>query len=771
MSKPFFDVFPKLRVRKDLREYFEDTSVERLAANRERTRLKVCLYSEHLIHKDRVFRMQQEMEEQLFSGRKVKVYVEEHYRLSALYTPRRLMEEYNDSICCEISSFSHIMGAVFREARITYGENGEIDIHMQDTCITRGLRDRLEEALNRIFRDRCGIPATITVNLEEKPKSRDLNGNTRHPAQAAAGQDSVEAGTGESFSGFRGFSGVVDRSGGTAGQNEYGTDDSLSSASYAGTDYDPAISPANNDQNAGISAVANGSPQAAGIPEKGADSAGRSGRSIQAGDSPKDRPASSGDSRSSSGSASPGGSANGSGQGGQYRKNGFRGKNGRGRNAEREYTLSRSSHPDVIYGKEIVKDAIPISDVIGEIGEVVVRGKILGNDRRDIRNEKTIIKFSLTDFTDTIYCKVFVPTDKAAELLAQIGKGSWVKVRGAAVMDTFDREVIISSIQGIMKIPGFIKKRVDNAPVKRVELHCHTKMSDMDGVSECKDLVKRAYEWGMPAIAITDHGNIQAFPDAGHVRDGLLSSENKKRKEQGLAPVDSQDFFKVLYGVECYLVDDLNKSVVPVPGEDMERPVKERSFVVFDLETTGFSPEKNAIIEIGAVKIVNGAVRDRFSQFVNPQIPIPFRIQQLTGIGDSMVMNAKTIDLILPSFLRFCEGSVLVGHNVGFDIGFIRANAKRLGLPCEFSTVDTLGMARALLPGHAKYTLDAVAKMLNVPLENHHMAVDDAACTAGIFLNMIPLWNPSRCAPSGTSTLSASRRPRRSSVSGPITAS
>ena len=455
MSKPFFDVFPKLRVRKDLREYFENTSVERLAANRERTRLKVCLYSEHLIHKDRVFRMQQEMEEQLFSGRKVKVYVEEHYRLSALYTPRRLMEEYNDSICCEISSFSHIMGAVFREARITYGENGEIDIHMQDTCISRGLRDRLEEALNRIFRDRCGIPATITVNLEEKPKSQALNGNTNRPAHAAAGQDSVETGTGESFSGFRGFSGVVDRSGGTAGQNQYGTDDSLTSASYAGTDYDPAISAAGSDQNTGISAAGSGSPQAAANPEEGADSAARSGRSIRTGDSPNGKAASS----AGSGSGSPGGSAIGSGQGGQYRKNGFRGKNGRGRNAEREYTLSRSSHPDVIYGKEIVKDAIPISDVIGEIGEVVVRGKILGNDRRDIRNEKTIIKFSLTDFTDTIYCKVFVPTDKAGELLAQIGKGSWVKVRGAAVMDTFDREVIISSIQGIMKIPGFIKKR------------------------------------------------------------------------------------------------------------------------------------------------------------------------------------------------------------------------------------------------------------------------------------------------------------------------
>ncbi|MDO5133288.1 MAG: PolC-type DNA polymerase III, partial [Eubacteriales bacterium] len=413
---------------------------------------------------------------------------------------------------------------------------------------------------------------------------------------------------------------------------------------------------------------------------------------------------------------------------------------GRGqRKGDRPYSLKRSSHPDVIFGREITADAIPVADVVGEIGEVVVRGRILGNDRRDIRNDKTIVKFSLTDFTDSIYCKLFVPTDKADELLKEIGKGTWVKVRGAAVMDTFDKEVILSSIQGIMKIPSFQKTRADDAPVKRVELHCHTKMSDMDGVSECKDLVKRAYSWGMPAIAITDHGNIQAFPDAGHVREDLLKAENKKRKEAGQPPVDSQDFFKVLYGMECYLVDDLTRSVVPVPAENMDSVLRDRPVVVFDLETTGFSPEKNRIIEFGAVRIVNGKVTDRFSQFVNPKVPIPFRITQLTGISDAMVLNAKTIDLVMPFFLRFCEGALLVGHNVGFDIGFVKANADRLGLPCSFTTLDTLGMARALLPGHAKYTLDAVAKLLGVPLENHHRAVDDAACTADIFLKMLPL--------------------------------
>ena len=672
MSKLFFDVFPKLKVRKDLQDYFQNTRVERLAANRERTRLKVCLRSDHLIHKDRVFRMQKAMEEQLFGERRVEVYVEEHYDLSSQYTPRSLMEAYIDSICCEISSFSPVMGVFFREAAITYGDNDTIDVCMRDTCISRSLQERLEEALNRIFRDRCGVPATLTVTLKEEQDTFEKNGaDTKAPSYQNSGpgafSDAVYAAEEDASMSY--------------GNSSRFTDDSKKESS----DSDKGGTSVSTQKKTGGSTGFN------------------------------------------------------PGNGRGYGKNGRGGRSGRDKKNEREYSLRRSSHPDVIFGREVTADAIRIADVIGEIGEVVIRGKILGNDRRDIRNEKTIIKFSLTDFTDSIYCKLFVPTDKADELLKDIGKGTFVKVRGAAVMDTFDKEVIVSSIQGIMKIPSFVTSRVDDAPVKRVELHCHTKMSDMDGVSECKDIVKRAYSWGMPAIAITDHGNIQGFPDAGHVREDLLKSANKKRKENGQPAIDSQDFFKVIYGVECYLVDDLAKSIVPIPEEDMDSDVKDRPVVVFDLETTGFSPEKNKIIEIGAVKIVKGQVRDRFSQFVNPEIPIPYRITQLTGITDSMVIGAKPIELVLPYFLRFCEGCILVGHNVQFDIGFIQENAKRQGLPCRFTTADTLGLARSLLPGHAKYTLDAVAKLLNVSLDNHHRAVDDAECTAGIWTKMLPL--------------------------------
>ena len=702
MSKPFFDVFPKLKVRKDLQDFFQDTQVERLTTNRERTRLKVRLRSDHLIHKDRVFRMQKAMEEQLFGERRVEVYVEEHYDLSAQYTPRSLMEAYNDSISFEISSFSPVMGAFFRDAAITYGENGTIDVCMHDTCLSRGLQDRLEEALNRIFRDRCGVQATLTVTLKPEVRQEHVGGRDS--------REKTSSGIVQENSGF-----------GAAYDNDYISD---TVTSYGG-----------NDIQGGTYDDSAGSPGIKGK-EGGTGGGSETAVSPNRGKKPETK-------RDPGTGSGKGGSGNGFGNGNGYGRGNDRGgrsgRAGRDRKGEREYSLKRSSHPDVIYGKEVTADSIRIADVIGEIGEVVIRGQILGNDRRDIRNEKTIVKFSLTDFTDSIYCKLFVPTDKADELLKDLGKGSFVKVRGAAVMDTFDKEVIISSIQGIMKIPSFRTARADDAPVKRIELHCHTKMSDMDGVSECKNIVKRAYAWGMPAIAITDHGNIQAFPDAGHVREDLLKSENKKRKEKGEPPVDSQDFFKVLYGVECYLVDDLVKSVVPIPEEDLDAAVKDRPVVVFDLETTGFSPEKNRIIEIGAVKIEKGQIRDRFSQFVNPELPIPYRITQLTGISDSMVIGAETIEEVLPDFLRFCEGCILVGHNVQFDIGFIRANAGRLGLPCHFTTADTLGMARALLPGHAKYTLDAVAKLLGVSLDNHHRAVDDAECTAGIWMKMLPL--------------------------------
>ncbi len=409
-----------------------------------------------------------------------------------------------------------------------------------------------------------------------------------------------------------------------------------------------------------------------------------------------------------------------------------RGQGGAGRRQDRDAArpLKRSENPDVVFGRDFEGDHIPIENITDEIGEVIIRGKVLSYDEREIAKiEKTILIFTVTDLTDTIGAKIFVKTEQVGEIKEALQKGNFLKIKGVAMMDKFDHELGLSSIAGIKKIPDFTTRRMDNSVRKRVELHCHTKMSDMDGVSEVKDIVKRAYQWGMPAIAITDHGVLQSFPDANHVWEDLWKAEKAKRKEAGEEEPDKFDFFKVIYGVEGYLVDDLNPLVSGDKGQLLSDEI-----VVFDIETTGFSPVNDRIIEIGAVKVKDGKVKERFSSFVNPDRPIPFRIEQLTSINDSMVVDAETIEKVLPEFLDFCGDAVLAAHNAGFDMSFIKENARRLGIAREFTCLDTMGIARLLLPGQAKHTLDAVAKTLHLSLENHHRAVDDAECTAEMYL-------------------------------------
>ena len=368
--------------------------------------------------------------------------------------------------------------------------------------------------------------------------------------------------------------------------------------------------------------------------------------------------------------------------------------------------------PDIIFGRSFDGELTKIVDIQDEIGEVVIHGKVLKVESRELRNEKTIITFSVTDFTDTICGKIFLKNEQVEDLSKELKEGSFVKLKGMALMDRYDREIGISSIVGIKKIPDFTVPRIDQSKKKRVELHAHTLMSDMDAVVDPKTLIKRAKSWGHQAVAITDHGVVQAFPDANHA-------------------LSKDDDFKIIYGCEAYLVDDLKQIVEMDQGQTLED-----SFVVFDLETTGFGPVKDRIIEIGAVKVVNGKITDRFSTFVNPDIPIPFKIEQLTGINDDMVLDAPMIEEVLPQFLEFCEGCVLVGHNAQFDVGFITQKAKMLGIETNFTVVDTVGMARALLPELNKFKLNIVAKALDISLENHHRAVDDAGATAEIFLKL-----------------------------------
>ncbi|WP_097014955.1 PolC-type DNA polymerase III [Anaerocolumna aminovalerica] len=414
---------------------------------------------------------------------------------------------------------------------------------------------------------------------------------------------------------------------------------------------------------------------------------------------------------------------NGKGANKNFNKSDFQNKN--------TYDKSKSSYkksvndPDIIYGKSFEGDSIPISDIQDEIGEVVIRGKIINVESRELRNEKTIIIFSITDFTDSIQGKIFVKTEEAPELLSAVKRGKFIKLKGMALLDKYDREIAIGSIVGIKTISDFTSTRQDTSGDKRVELHAHTMMSDMDAVVDVKDLVKRAFAWGHKAVAITDHGVVQSFPEANHALN---------KKDYPESEWDRLKEFKVIYGVEAYLVDDLKEVVVNEKGQDLDD-----SYVVFDIETTGFGPVKDKIIEIGAVKVVEGKIVDQFSTFINPEVPIPYEIIDLTGINDEMVMDYPTIDIILPQFLEFCKGCALVAHNASFDVSFIAKKSEELGIKTDFTVIDTVGLARILLPELNRYKLNIVAKALDISLENHHRAVDDAGATAEIFVKFVAM--------------------------------
>ena len=749
MAKEFFEVFPTIKVRGELKDLFQETMVTRLAYNRDHTRLRVYLDSRHLIHNKYIRQMENLLTLEVCAGTPVQAVLIEHYTLSEQYNPEMLMHEYLDSLTAEFWQMSPILGSFFKEASFDYPENPDrnhakggdseeqspsgndranenpekandrIIVHLENSGMAREEGKVIQSSLTTIFRERCDMDCEFEIVC-------DLP--VRHRAKAVL-DDEIPTGGRRGQAAAGGAAQADDRTHADAG--------SLSAGQQAGEDALQRASAAGGTASSGNNMAAGGG------------SAGSTrGVSQQA----------SGGSAAGSAAAKAAGSAGGA-FGGRNAKggkgNGSFGKSG-GDKALRSFI--RSNRPEVICGRDFDDDAIPISDIIGEMGEVTIRGKITSNERRDIRNEKSILKFTLTDFTDSIAVKIFAPTIYADQTMSRLKPGSFVKVKGFTKEDSFEHEVTVSSPVGIMEIPSFVTKRRDRYEKKRVELHMHTKMSDMDGVSECKDLVKRAYEWGWPAVAITDHGNVQAFPDANHQLEALYKDHCKARKAEGLAPDNIQDFFKVIYGVECYLVDDLKKMVMfgdtskdpaftgaeGTTGGTLENPQDYRTetgnYVIFDIETTGFSSERDRIIEIGAVRYEHGQKTGDFSEFVNPKVPIPFRITKLTSITDEMVLPAETIDNVLPRFLEFCKGCVLVGHNVGFDISFIRKNAKDLGLACPHTTIDTVGMARVMLPGHKSYNLDAVGKLLNVVNPHHHRAVDDAATTADIFIKLLNMF-------------------------------
>ena len=375
----------------------------------------------------------------------------------------------------------------------------------------------------------------------------------------------------------------------------------------------------------------------------------------------------------------------------------------------------------LILGKNmnITAPLVKVADLGVEDGQVSLDGEIIFMEDRELKNGKTLLSFDLYDGSSTMTCKAFLPKESAKKIIKRLGKVKGIKIEGNAQMDSFSNELTVMA-NTIIEGNGVKKEiRQDNAEVKRVELHMHTKMSQMDAVTSAEDLIKRAIKWGMKSIAITDHGVVQAFPEAYH----LVGDDNPD--------------IKIIYGVEAYLAPDNTKSIYNGKGQDIDA-----TYCVLDLETTGFSATNDRITEIGIMKVKNKEVIDEFSCFVNPERHIPERVTEVTNITDEMVKDAETIEQVFPKMLEFLgdqENTVIVAHNANFDVGFLKQNAKRLGYDFDYSYLDTLSLAKDLFPDYKKYKLGKIAENLGIKVEVAHRALDDVDTTVKVFNVMIDM--------------------------------
>ncbi len=681
----FFETFEHLTAEGELRRLYEDTEVVKVLASRENKNIYICFQSSRLIHRQNIKRMEELLNRQLFKATGNKAVLKPQFRLSAQYNLEKLYPIYRESILAELMEESIVVYHLLSQAEVTV-EDLNIHIKATDSCITREKMPALKDYLETLFEERFQYTARVIIDYLE-PKKQDKQDRKDKNGQDGPGR--VEEAS--FLEGYRQRPEVYQ--GNVPDDGRDNPDEELSADSWGAYQNVSYVNPEED--------AARNIPYM--NPEEDVS------RNISNGKAAEDT-AIAGSGKSQAKAAA----------------GGLKGGTGKGKSA---YDKGKGSYrklptdPSVVYGRNFEGNAMLICDIIAEIGEVVIRGKLIKPDTRAIGNEKSIITFVITDFTDSIKVKLYVKTLEAEEVMEALRPGAFYLLKGIAQMDNYERDITIGSVVGIKTISDFTSARCDLAPKKRVELHAHTLMSDMDAVVDVKKLVKRAFQWGHTAVAVTDHGVVQSFPDANHAldpKDYKDEGEQKRAKD-----------FKVIYGMEAYLVDDIKEVVTDSRGQSLDG-----SFVVFDIETTGFSQNNDRIIEIGAVKVLKGEVVDKYSTFINPEVPIPYEIEQLTGIRDDMVLNAPRIEAVLPEFLAFCEGCSLVAHNASFDVGFIRKNASRLGIKADYTVIDTVGLARILLPDLSRYRLNIVAKALDISLENHHRAVDDAGATAEIFLKL-----------------------------------
>ena len=636
--KPFKEVFPGLKLDKQLDDLMGQTQVENITMFKSEKKMVISISSQNLIAKRLIYKAEENIKDFVFGARaSEKVEIKERFILSKQYKLKHLTDVYKDSFLEEIKNKSYVDFRLLDKAEWYYNED-ILTLAVEDTHIARSHSLVIKEYLENTYKERFGMEVKIGFNYteEQKTKLREAN-EIRLRQELAAIEEANEAlkpredaDKGETVS-----NDAVEANAETKTQDKTGEGTDKEGAKETPKETPKEIAPKAEKE----------------LPKKS--------------------------------------------YGDQQKKKG------------------NPQDPDVFFGRNCEGDIIPIKELYDGIGPVCIHGQVISLEDRELKSGKFIVSGTITDFTDTIAFKIFVQPDDREPILEELKKDKFYIIKGVPMYDTYAKEVSVSSITGIKPANDFRVKRVDTAIDKRVELHLHTVMSEMDSVVDIKKVIKRAKDWGHKAIAITDHGCVQAFPIANH-------------------QVSKDEDFKIIYGVEGYFVDDLKDLVVNDKGQGIDS-----EYVVFDIETTGLSPKFNKIIEIGAVRIKDGKIQDTYSRFVNPEVPIPYSITKLTSINDGMVMEAPTIEEILPEFLEFVGDAILVAHNASFDTGFIKEFAKRQGLEFNSTIVDTMTLAHILIPELGKYTLDRLCKQFNVSLENHHRACDDAAATAEIFVKMV----------------------------------
>ncbi len=723
MSRPLYEVLPDLKAPEGLETQLADCVVEKVVPSQDRSRVRIFLRSLHLIEKRDIYRLEAAIKQQYFAKRRLTVTIAERFTLSAQYTPENLLTMYRDSLLLETKHKSMLLYSLLRQTKLSFPEEGVVVCDLPNDAVSRETGPKLGAYLTQVLTERCGLAADVRLVYDREAGQkhlRELEESLRAEARAirtammseGAAADGAQSAPETAGEGARALASGTDASSPAPADLPWDGSPDRTAAMAAGRE--PSVSGRLPEGGEGpeagrhpVSDDAAGNGQTARSGKK--DAAGKTGENAR-----KDRSAR--------------GADRGAGRSGKWNA---------ARTGARRSNLPPSDDPDMLYGRTVEGDITPIHDLFEGSGEVTVTGRIFFVDERQLKSGHFLYIFYLTDEVDSISVKLFLSEEEAAVLRKELKVGKSVTVRGLIAVDKYDQEIALGSVRGIKRSTFTKQIRMDSFPDKRVELHCHTKMSEMDAVTDVEVLMERARAWGHRGLAITDHGIVQSFPLAFHKKQEWDAKWREKyAKEHPDATKEEikkqRDPFQIIYGLEGYLVDDLKKTVVRPDGKDFSG-----DFVVFDIETTGFSAREDRIIEIGAVRVSGGVVKDRFSTFVNPRRPIPYRITELTSINDAMVLEAPVIDDVLPRFLAFCEGASLVAHNASFDVSFIRRAAADRNIPFAPTVVDTVSMARTLLPMLASYKLDAVAKAVGVPLGHHHRAVDDAECTAEIFLDLV----------------------------------